>query len=177
MRIWFPANLAIHVDDPVLNSIVPSASISSSSSCSTPPYQRTAVYATCDFTGGGTAITGVDVTSLVTFITPAPTPPASSPSIAIINSYIQARVPMLCDACCCSLNISNSWLSSYADVKRSGKWPKEVTCRSCMLKDAILFSCLAWRLECYFAFVELLCYVLALWPLFAAWVSGLMQEH
>ncbi|KAL0035306.1 hypothetical protein WJX77_000193 [Trebouxia sp. C0004] len=83
MLIWFPANLAVTVDDPILNLIIPSASLSQvSSSCTTPLYQRSAVYATCDFTGGGTSITGVDVTTLVTF--------TSSPAlVAVINNYIQ----------------------------------------------------------------------------------------
>lgn len=83
MLIWFPANLAVTVDDPVLNLIIPSASLSSvSSSCTTPLYQRSAVYATCDFVGGGTSITGVDVTTLVTFT-------SSSALISVINNYIQ----------------------------------------------------------------------------------------
>ncbi|KAL3148639.1 hypothetical protein ABBQ38_014062 [Trebouxia sp. C0009 RCD-2024] len=83
MRIWVPANLAVVVDDPTLNLIVPKAQLSSiSSTCNTPLYQGTAVYATCDFVGGGPTISGVDVTSLVTFV-------STSSSVAIINNYIQ----------------------------------------------------------------------------------------
>jgi hypothetical protein len=83
MLIWFPANLAVTVDDPILNLIIPSASLSQvSSSCTTPLYQRSAVYATCDFVGGGTAITGVDVTTLVTFT-------SSSALVALVNNYVQ----------------------------------------------------------------------------------------
>ncbi|DBB14474.1 TPA: hypothetical protein ACH3X3_004761 [Trebouxia sp. C0006] len=83
MLIWFPANLAVTVDDPVLNLIIPSASLSQvSSSCTTPLYQRSAVYATCDFIGGGTSITGVDVATLVTFT-------SSSALVSVINNYIQ----------------------------------------------------------------------------------------
>ncbi len=83
MLVWFPANLALTVDDPVLNLIIPSASLSQvSSSCTTPLYQRSAVYATCDFIGGGTSITGVDITTLVTLT-------SSSALVAVINNYIQ----------------------------------------------------------------------------------------
>ncbi len=83
MLIWFPANLAVTVDDPILNLIIPSASLSQvSSSCTTPLYQRSAVYATCDFVGAGTAITGVDVTTLVTFT-------SSSALVAVVNNYVQ----------------------------------------------------------------------------------------
>ena len=86
MRIWVPANLAVVVDDSTLNQVVPTDRLDTirSSTCTTPLYQRTAVYATCDFIGGGTAITGVDVTSLVTFTTDPP-----SSSVAIVNNYIQ----------------------------------------------------------------------------------------
>lgn len=83
MRIWVPANLAVAVDDSTLNQIVPSLD-GISSTCTTPLYQRTAVYATCDFVGGGTAITGVDVTSLVTFT-------STSSSVLIVNSYVQVE--------------------------------------------------------------------------------------
>ena len=88
LLVWFPANLAVHVDDPTLNLIVPSTS-ATSSFCLTPRYQRTAVYATCDFIGGGTAITGVDVTALVTFTTTSPTSSTPSTSITIVNNYVQ----------------------------------------------------------------------------------------
>ena len=81
MRIWVPASLAVAVDDPTLNQIVPSLD-SISNTCTTPLYQRTAVYATCDFVGGGAAINGVDVTSLVTFT-------STSSSVIIVNNYIQ----------------------------------------------------------------------------------------
>ena len=135
MRIWFPANLAVHVDDPVLNSIVPSAQISSSGFCTTPPYQRTAVYATCDFTGGGTAITGVDVTSLVTFISPS-----SSSSIAIINNYIQARGSSPY-AHCCITYVSPSSRSSCADVRRSfTQQTKQLAAQSCILSAVWFFA-------------------------------------
>lgn len=83
MRIWVPANLAVAVDDPTLNQIVPSLD-GISSTCTTPLYQKTAVYATCDFVGGGTAISGVDVTSLVTFT-------SASSSVEIINNYVQVQ--------------------------------------------------------------------------------------
>lgn len=86
MRIWVPANLAVAVDDPTLNQIVPTDRLDSiaSSTCTTPLYQKTAVYATCDFIDGGSAITGVDVTSLVTFT-------SASPAVAVINNYIQVQ--------------------------------------------------------------------------------------
>lgn len=83
MRIWVPTNLAVAVDDATLHQIVPSLT-SVSTTCTTPLYQKTAVYATCDFVGGGTAITGVDVTSLVTFT-------STSSSVAIVNNYIQVQ--------------------------------------------------------------------------------------
>lgn len=83
MLIWFPDNLAVTVDDPTLNLIIPIANLTTvSSTCSTPLYQRTAIYATCDFIGGGTSITGVDVTSLVTFT-------STSSSVSVINNYVQ----------------------------------------------------------------------------------------
>ena len=88
LLVWYPANLAVHVDDPTLNLILPTSSLSTlSSTCTTPIYQRTAIWATCDFTGGGTPITGVDVTTLVTFNNPT-----NSPSIAIVNNYVQVAV-------------------------------------------------------------------------------------
>ena len=87
MLIWFPANLAVTVDDPVLNLIIPSASLSSvSNTCTTPLYQRSAVYATCDFTGGGTSITRVDITTLVTFTT------SSSAYVSVTNNYVQVHL-------------------------------------------------------------------------------------
>ena len=83
MRVWVPANLAVVVDDPTLNLIIPTARLSGiSGTCNTPLYQRTAVQATCDFIGGGPTISGVDVTSLVTFV-------STSSSVAIVNNYIQ----------------------------------------------------------------------------------------
>lgn len=97
MRIWVPANLAVAVDDSTLNQIVPTDRLGSiaSSTCTTPLYQRTAVYATCDFVDGGTAITGVDVTSLVTFN-------STSPAVAVINNYVQVQsqhvVMLICGA-------------------------------------------------------------------------------
>lgn len=85
MRIWVPANLAVVVDDPTLNLIIPTASLSGiDSTCNTPVYQRTAVHATCDFVDGGPTIPGVDVTSLVTFV-------STSSSIAVVNNYIQVN--------------------------------------------------------------------------------------
>ena len=90
MRIWVPANLAVAVDDSTLNQIVPTDRLDSiaSSTCTSPLYQRTAVYATCDFIDGGTAITGVDVTSLVTFT-------STSSAVAVINNYVQVWFKVL----------------------------------------------------------------------------------
>lgn len=64
MRVWIAQNLQVTVDDPTLNLIVPASSVAT---CTDPVYQRTALYATCDFAGGGASITGVDVTALVSF--------------------------------------------------------------------------------------------------------------
>ena len=91
--VWYPANLAVNVDDPVLNLIIPSASLAAvSSPCSTALYQRTAVYATCDFVGGGAnPITGVDVSSLVAFSIPS----SRTSAVVVNNNYVQVAVPVL----------------------------------------------------------------------------------
>ena len=126
MRIWVPANLAVAVDDSTLNQIVPSLD-GISNTCTTPLYQRTAVYATCDFVGGGAAITGVDVTSLVTFT-------SSSSSVAIVNSYIQVEhrnvmlfMMLSCISCRCtallckiSKDASNHSICCYPSSKDDG---------------------------------------------------------
>lgn len=104
MLIWLPDNLAVTVDDPTLNLIIPSASLSTvSSTCTTPLYQRTAIYATCDFIGGGTSITGVDITTLVTFT-------SSSTSVSVINNYVQVCL-YLAAADCARLAVATlGWL-------------------------------------------------------------------
>ena len=110
MLVWFPANLAVTVDDPVLNLIIPSASLSQvSSSCTTPLYQRSAVYATCDFIGGGTSITGVDVTTLVTFT-------SSSALVSVINNYIQV-CGSGCNIACGAFVLSTGVMQSVARLR------------------------------------------------------------
>lgn len=96
MLIWYPANLAVYVDDATLSRIVPLGS-TISPGCETPLYQRTTVYATCDFISGANTITGVDVSSLVTFT-------SSSSSVIIVNNYVQVgwhpRHLVMCSGMC-----------------------------------------------------------------------------
>lgn len=85
MLVWLAQNLQVSVDDPTLNMIIPPASVASLGTCTDPIYQRTSLHATCDFVGGGTAITGVDVTSLVTFNIPD----SSKDLAVVVNHYVQ----------------------------------------------------------------------------------------
>lgn len=87
VSIWVPQNLAAVADNPTLSRLLPDANRSAATGCSQPAFQATTLRATADFVcPGRTSITGVDVSSLVTFS-------SSSSQVAVSGTALQVSHP------------------------------------------------------------------------------------